>query len=114
MSHTLQHYLLTTKQPHLSSARQGRINDTNSKMMGPTLQKVLAAASSVQKEFGDSFVSVEHLLLALAREDGRFTQQALRDQGIDNQKLLAAVKDVRGPQKVTTRTPESSYEVSYH
>lgn len=82
--------------------------------MGPTLQKVLAAASSIQKDFDDSFVSVEHLLLALARKDSRFTQQALRDRGIDDQKLLAAVKDVRGPQKVTSRTPESSYEVSHH
>lgn len=80
--------------------------------MGPTLQKVLATSSAIQKEFEDSFVSIEHLLLALAREDSRFTQQALRDRGVDYQKLMAAVKDVRGPQKVTTRTPESSYEVS--
>lgn len=108
----LYHHLLTSESTCLSSARQGRVSDTSSKTMGPTLQKVLAASSAIQKEFDDSFISVEHLLLALAREDSRFTQQAFRDRGVDYQKLMAAVKDVRGPQKVTTRTPESSYEVS--
>lgn len=81
--------------------------------MGQTLQRVLAAASGIQTEFGDSFVSVEHLLLALGREDSRFTKQALRDRGIDDQKMVAAVKEVRGPQKVTTRNPEASYEVGH-
>lgn len=81
--------------------------------MGQTLQKVLAVAPAIQKEFGDSFISVEHLLLALAREDNRFTKQALQSRAIDDQKMLAAVKDVRGTQKVTTRNPEATYEVSH-
>lgn len=81
--------------------------------MGQTLQKVLAVASGIQTEFGDSFVSVEHLLLALGRDDTRFTKQALRDQGVDDQKMLVAAKEVRGPQNVTSRNPEASYEVGH-
>lgn len=94
-----------------SSAKQGRVTDTSSKSMGQTLQKVMTAASAAQAEFGDSFVSTEHLVLALAREDKRFTRKALRDQGADDAKVLDAVKAVRGPQKVTSRNPEAAYEV---
>lgn len=79
--------------------------------MGQTLQKVLTATSTVQAEFGDAFISTEHLALGLAREDNRFTKRALGDQGIDEVKILDAVKKIRGPQKVTTRNPEASYEV---
>lgn len=80
--------------------------------MGQILQKVVAAASAAQMEFGDSFVSTEHLLLALVREDTRFTKKALQDQGIDDKKILDAVNEIRGPQKVTSRNPEAAYEAS--
>ena len=93
------------------SSRQGRVSDTSSKSMGQTLQKVIAAASTAQAEFGDSFVSTEHLLLALAREDTRFTKNALQDQARGEQEILEAVKNIRGPQKVTSRNPEAAYEV---
>lgn len=87
------------------------MTDTSSKTMGQTLQKVIAAASAAQAEFGDSFVSTEHLFLALTREDGRFTKRALRDQGIDEKIVLGAIKEIRGSQKVTSRNPEAAYEV---
>lgn len=79
--------------------------------MGQTLQNVIATASAVQAEFGDSFVSTEHLLLALARDDTRFTKKALQDQGTDDKKILDAVNEIRGSQKVTSRNPEAAYEV---
>ena len=79
--------------------------------MGQTLQKVMAAASQAQVEFGDGFVSIEHLFLALAREDTRFTRRALQNQGSDQNKILEAVKGIRGSQKVTSRNPEAAYEV---
>ncbi|CAM9110882.1 unnamed protein product [Laminaria digitata] len=91
-------------------SKQGQVADTSSKTMGQTLQKVVAAASAAQVEFGDSFVSTEHLLLALVREDTRFTKRALQDQGIDEKKILDAVNEIRGPQKVTSRNPEAAYE----
>lgn len=91
-------------------SKQGKVADTSSKTMGQILQKVVAAASAAQLEFGDSFVSTEHLLLALVREDTRFTKKALQDQGIDDKKILDAVNEIRGPQKVTSRNPEAAYE----
>ncbi|CAM9557357.1 unnamed protein product, partial [Discosporangium mesarthrocarpum] len=91
-------------------AQQGRVSDTSAKVMGQTLQKVMVAASGVQAEFGDSFVSIEHLFLALAREDTRFTKRALENQAMTADKLLDAVKEIRGSQKVTSKNPEASYE----
>ncbi|CAM9769062.1 unnamed protein product [Pylaiella littoralis] len=91
-------------------SKQGRVSDTSSKSMGQTLQKVVAAASAAQAEFGDSFVSTEHLFLALAREDTRFTKKALQDQGTDDREILDAVNAIRGSQKVTSRNPEAAYE----
>lgn len=75
------------------------------------MQKVLKAASAAQTDFGDVFISTEHLVLALTREDNRFTKSALGNQGISEAKILDAVEKIRGPQKVTTRNPEVSYEV---
>lgn len=79
--------------------------------MGQILQRVLTAASGAQTELGDSFISTEHLVLALAREDSRFTRRALSDQSVDDVKVLNAVKTIRGSQKVTSRNPEATYEV---
>lgn len=87
------------------------MEDTSSKMMGQTLQKIVATAPAIQAEFGDSYVSIEHLFLALAREDTRFTKKALWSQGIDDKKVLGVINEIRGPQKVTSRNPEASYEV---
>lgn len=79
--------------------------------MGQTLQDVLKAASQAQVEFGDSFVSTEHLILALTRKDTRFTKRALQSQGCDQNKIFEAIKEIRGSQNVTSRNPEGAYEV---
>ncbi|CAM9142065.1 unnamed protein product [Choristocarpus tenellus] len=91
-------------------SQQVRISDTSTKAMGRTLQKVMAAASGAQAEFGDNFMSIEHLFLALAREDDRFTISALKSQALTAEKIMDAVKEIRGPQKVTSRNAEASYE----
>jgi ATP-dependent Clp protease ATP-binding subunit ClpB len=48
---------------------------------------------------GDEYLSVEHVLLALAGEIG-----------VSREQLLAALREVRGNQRVTSRTPEESYQ----
>ncbi|WP_400194124.1 ATP-dependent chaperone ClpB [Hymenobacter sp. B81] len=73
------------------------------------------AASAVQrangflKEFGDEYVSVEHLLLALI--DGRdATANLLKDTGFNGIDLKAAIKELRGGRKVTSQTAEDQYQ----
>jgi ATP-dependent Clp protease ATP-binding subunit ClpB len=57
----------------------------------------------------DSFVSVEHLLLAIAGDTG-FSGKLLLESGATREKILSMLKDVRGTQRVTSQNPESTYD----
>ncbi len=75
------------------------------------LSLVLTAAESEARRLKDDFTSVEHLLLALAgagRSDS--VVRLLADAGLDREKLLSATQQVRGSQRVTSQTPEGTYE----
>ena len=69
----------------------------------------LAKASQLKRDFGDQFISVEHLLLAVADTDG-ITKKVFQDGGVNLAKLKEAVMSIRGSNKVTSRNPEVSYE----
>ena len=70
---------------------------------------LLSKAQGIKAEYGDSFVSVEHLLLAAADTDG-YSKQVFKEVGADVTQLKAAVNEIRGKNKVTSRNPEASYE----
>ena len=57
----------------------------------------------------DEFISVEHLLLALAAESGE-AGILLREQGLTRDALLQVLKQVRGSQRVVDQTPEDKYQ----
>ncbi|MFO0847884.1 MAG: ATP-dependent chaperone ClpB [Gemmataceae bacterium] len=71
--------------------------------------KLVAQAEDEAKKLKDEYVSVEHLLLALTEDRGP-AGQALRDAGLTRERLLSALKDVRGSQRVTTQNPEETYQ----
>jgi ATP-dependent Clp protease ATP-binding subunit ClpB len=73
------------------------------------LLATLRAAEKEAGELSDRYVSTEHLLLALAAEDGR-AGRALRAVGATRERLLQALADVRGPHQVTDQTPETQYQ----
>ena len=77
--------------------------------LGKALNALLDGANTLKGEFGDSFIAIEHLLLALAA-DGRCGRQLLSQAGGDAKTLKAAIEAVRGSQKVTGQNPEGSYE----
>ncbi|MCR5887303.1 ATP-dependent chaperone ClpB [Hymenobacter sp. J193] len=66
-------------------------------------------ANNFLKEFGDEYVAVEHLLLALV--DGRdATATLLKDTGFNTKDLKAAIKELRGGRKVTSQSAEDQYQ----
>src|SRR5487761_1159001 len=75
----------------------------------PELTRLLDVAQTEAKALGDDFVSVEHVLLAMAQSSGSVAK-VFRESGITKARLLAALRDVRGNQRVTTRDPEGSYQ----
>ena len=73
------------------------------------LSKLLTAAEDEAAKLKDEYVSVEHLLLA-AVSDGGATGRILREQGVTRDALMTALQKVRGSQRVTSPTPESTYQ----
>jgi len=70
--------------------------------------KAVAAAKTLLKEYGDEFISLELLLLGIAK-GGDKTARLLREQGATVEALGAAVKELRKGRKVTEQTTEHTY-----
>src|ERR1700722_14051422 len=91
--------------PRLSGAGA----DSAQVTLSPELARIMSAAENEAKALQDDYVSVEHVLLAMAQSSvgaGRL----LRDAGLTKDKLLQALRDVRGNQRVTTKDPEGTYK----
>jgi ATP-dependent Clp protease ATP-binding subunit ClpB len=79
--------------------------------LSPRLNPVLSSAETEAKRLQDDYVSTEHLFVALAAESGRSpTTQLLHRLGATKDAVYAAMTSVRGNQRVTSQTPESTYE----
>ena len=77
----------------------------------PRLDETLTTAEAEAQRLKDEYISVEHLLLALADESrGGTTARLLKESGLSRDRLLAAMVEVRGHQRVTSPTPEATYE----
>ncbi|SMH43943.1 ATP-dependent Clp protease ATP-binding subunit ClpB [Rathayibacter oskolensis] len=74
------------------------------------LAATLDRAEREAKRLKDSYVSVEHLLLALADDAGSATARLLQSDGVTREGFLTALAGVRGNQHVTSATPEQTYE----
>ena len=72
-------------------------------------QKVLSKAEKEMAALKDQFLSVEHILLAMAQSDSR-TGELLKQYGITKETILEALKSVRGNQKVDSQDPESKMQ----
>jgi len=73
------------------------------------LARLLAAAEEEAKTLKDEYVSVEHLLLAMLEATGQ-AARLLSAAGLTREKLMAALKKVRGHQRVTSPQPEQTYQ----
>lgn len=70
--------------------------------------EVLQKANSFLKEFGDEYVSLEHLLLGILKTNDQVAQM-LKDNGITEKGLIAAIHDLRKGKKVTSSSTEDTY-----
>ncbi|HEY8650951.1 MAG TPA: ATP-dependent chaperone ClpB [Chthoniobacterales bacterium] len=77
--------------------------------LGNELRKTLDAAEREMAKLKDEFTSAEHYLLALASEGGP-AAKALKDLGVTRDKLMQALQQVRGSQRVTDQNPEGKYQ----
>jgi ATP-dependent Clp protease ATP-binding subunit ClpB len=73
------------------------------------LNRLLTAAEDEARKLKDEYISVEHILLA-ALEDPGATGRILKESGVTRDRLMQALREVRGSQRVTSPNPEATYE----
>jgi ATP-dependent Clp protease ATP-binding subunit ClpB len=72
--------------------------------------KLLDRAFEIARDFGDEYVSGEHLLIALAEPDAGEASRRLSKAGVKKDGLLKALKEVRGSNRITDPNPEDKYQ----
>ena len=85
-----------------------KVSGGGAQYLSNSANQALSKAQSFLKEFGDEFVAVEHLLLGLLTA-GDSTSTLLKDAGINEKDLKAAIKELRGGNKVTSQSAEAQY-----
>jgi ATP-dependent Clp protease ATP-binding subunit ClpB len=89
--------------------RLPRVSGGAGETVSSRLGRVLAKAEDEAKRFKDDYVSVEHLLLALSEETGA-SGRMLKEAGVTRDRLMTALQEVRGNQRVTSQNPEATYQ----
>ncbi|KAF5836580.1 P-loop containing nucleoside triphosphate hydrolase protein [Dunaliella salina] len=89
--------------------QQPKVSGDSSQVLGRNLEGVVNRAMELKDKWGDQYVSVEHLVLALA-DDPRFGAMLFKNEGLTNKKLEEAIKEIRGSNKVLDQDPEGKYE----
>ncbi|HEY7785489.1 MAG TPA: ATP-dependent chaperone ClpB, partial [Pyrinomonadaceae bacterium] len=74
------------------------------------LNRLLVKAEDEAKQLKDDYVSVEHLLLAMVDDKSGEAGRILSELGLTRDKLMQALRQVRGSQRVTSPNPEATYE----
>ncbi len=75
-----------------------------------TTNRVLSEAQKTAKKMEDEYVSQEHILLALFKDDNTLLSQELKKNGIHEESILEIINQIRGGQKVDSANPEDKYQ----
>ncbi len=89
--------------------KQPRVTGSSSLHLGNDLRQVIAEAEKQQTELKDDYLSVEHLLLAIAKTPND-ASDLLKPLGLTHASVLKALQAVRGAQRVTDQDPEGKYQ----
>src|SRR5215469_8716649 len=102
-----------TKKVDAAIGRLPRLSGANAEnaqvTLSPELARVMATAEGEAKALQDDYISVEHVLLAMAQSSGA-VGKLFQEAGLTKDKLLTALRQVRGNQRVTTKDPEGTYK----
>jgi ATP-dependent Clp protease ATP-binding subunit ClpC len=75
----------------------------------PRLKRVLDNAQEEAKNMQDEYISTEHIFLAICSERGTPSARILQEVGVSKTKVMDAIEQVRGGQKVTSPQAETRY-----
>lgn len=75
----------------------------------PESSRLLENAMAEAGRFKDDFVSIEHIILAMVKEDHTDAGNILRELGANENVILRALKQIRGHTRVTDQSPETKF-----
>jgi len=87
-----------------------KVSGATQVQFGQSAGSALDAAFSEAEALKDEYISTEHILLALARNERDPAGDLLREVGATHEAILSALRSVRGGQRVTDPDPESKYQ----
>ena len=91
------------------SRRPKQYGGTGQVGLAPVTTRILRAGEREAQALHDEYVSTEHILLALADTSAGDMARFLATYGVDRKTVLRVLSSIRGGQRVTTKTPESTY-----
>jgi len=74
------------------------------------LRKALQEAERQAQQFGDEYISTEHLLIGILNGERTPAASLLNRLGVDRDRVLGALTEIRGNQRVTDENPENTYQ----
>ena len=92
------------KQPKVEGPGAGGVH------LSPELARLFEQAEQIAKKAGDSYVTAERLLLALALATGTASAKILQDAGVTPQKLNSAIEDIRKGRPANSSSAEDQYD----
>ena len=79
-------------------------------VMSSALRRLLVSAAEEAKVFKEEYISTEHLLLAILKEESQPSSRLLKKRGLKEENLLAALRELRGSHRVTDQNPEEKFQ----
>ena len=92
------------KLPKVEGSGAGRV------YLAPETARLLTQAEEISEKAGDSFITVERLLLAMTLAEGTAVARILKDAGLTAQALNQTINDIRKGRKANSATAENAYE----
>ena len=90
--------------------RAPKLQISSDAIVSAGLRKALTDAETEAAGFGDEYISTEHLLLGIMRQERSPAESLLRGHGIDRDAVMTALTEIRGSQRVTDANPEGKYQ----
>ena len=90
--------------------RAPKLQISSDAIVSQGLRKALAQAETEAQGFGDEYISTEHLLLGILGVERSPAETLLRGHGVDRDRVLTALTEIRGNQRVTDTNPEGKYQ----
>ncbi|MBT5478603.1 MAG: ATP-dependent chaperone ClpB [Verrucomicrobia bacterium] len=95
---------------HAILKQRARVTGGTDQYLSQALRKAFTKAESETKRLKDEYTSTEHLLLGIAQESSSALAKVFQREGVNRDKLLKALMELRGNQRVTDQSPEDKFK----